>query len=55
LTKLIDLKPELKQETIALQPGTYVLVYRSKFAKSGHNTITKTIEVESGGSLLVKL
>lgn len=55
LVKLIDLKTELKQETIALQPGTYVLVYRSKFAKSGHNTITKEIEIESGGSLLIKL
>jgi Ca-activated chloride channel family protein len=55
LIKLYDLNPEQKQETLALQPGKYLLVYRSKFAKSGHNTINKYFEIESAGSLSLKL
>lgn len=55
LVKLYDLTPEQKQETIVLQPGKYLLVYRSKFAKSGHNTINKTFEITTGGSLSLNL
>jgi Ca-activated chloride channel family protein len=55
LTKIYDLKPEQKQETIALQPGKYRLVYRAKFAKSGHNTIDKEFEILSGGSIGLRL
>jgi Ca-activated chloride channel family protein len=55
LVKLYDLTPEQKQETIVLQPGKYILVYRSKFAKSGHNTVNKTFEITTGGSLSLNL
>jgi Ca-activated chloride channel family protein len=55
LKKIYDLKPALKQETIALQPGKYRIVYRAKFAKSGHNTIEKEFEILSGGSISLRL
>lgn len=54
-TKLYDLQPSLKQETIALQPGKYHLVYRSKFAKTIHTTVDKEFEIISGGSVGLKL
>lgn len=55
LKKIYDLKPELKQETIALQPGKYRIVYRAKFAKSGHNTVDKEFEILSAGSISLRL
>jgi len=55
LTKIYDLKPELKQETIALQPGKYRIVYRAKFAKSGHTSVDKEFEILSGGSISLNL
>ena len=55
LKKIYDLNETSKLETIALQPGKYRLIYRSKFAKTIHTTIEKDIEVVSGGSLSVKL
>ena len=36
LKKIYDLKPALKQETIALQPGKYSIVYRAKFKALSH-------------------
>jgi Ca-activated chloride channel family protein len=55
LKKIYDLNETTKLETIALQPGKYRLIYRSKFAKTIHTTLEKDIEVVSGGSLSVKL
>ena len=53
--KIHDFNTDAKQETLALQPGRYRLIYRSKFSKTMHTTIEKEIEVASGGSLSVKL
>ncbi|MCW5906813.1 MAG: VWA domain-containing protein [Chitinophagales bacterium] len=55
LKKIYDLKLKEKQETIALQPGRYTLVYRSKLAKTIHTSVEKEFEVASGGSLSLKL
>lgn len=55
LQKVYDLSETSRQETIALQPGKYVTVYRSKFAQTIHTTIEKSFEVSSSSSVLLKL
>lgn len=55
MKKIYDLHLKEKQETIALQPGKYRLVYRSKFARTIHTSVDKEFEVTSGGSLSLKL
>lgn len=55
MKKIYDLKLKDKQETIALQPGRYILVYRSKFAKTIHTSVEKEFEVTSGGTLSLRL
>jgi Ca-activated chloride channel family protein len=55
MKKIYDLKLKDRQETIALQPGKYILVYRSKFAKTIHTSVEKEFEVTSGGTLSLKL
>lgn len=55
MNKIYDLKIKEKQETIALQPGKYRLVYRSKLARTIHTTIDKEFEVTPGGTLSIKL
>ena len=55
LEKIHDLKIEQKQETLTLQPGEYRIVYRSKNARSGHNSIDKSFLITSGGSISIRL
>jgi Ca-activated chloride channel family protein len=55
MKKIYDLRLKDKQETIALQPGKYRLVYRSKFARTIHTTVDKEFEIASAGSLSLKL
>lgn len=55
MKKIYDLKMKDRQETLALQPGKYVLVYRSKFAKTIHTTVEKEFEVITGGTLSLSL
>lgn len=55
MKKIYDLKLKDRQETIALQPGKYMLVYRSKFAKTIHTSVEKQFEVTSGGTLSLRL
>jgi Ca-activated chloride channel family protein len=55
MKKIYDLRLKDKQETIALQPGKYRLVYRSKYARTIHTTVDKEFEITSGGSLSLKL
>lgn len=55
MKKIYDLRLKDKQETIALQPGKYRLVYRSKNARTIHTTVDKEFEITSGGSLSLKL
>ncbi|HRP38695.1 MAG: VWA domain-containing protein [Chitinophagales bacterium] len=55
LQKVYDLSETARQETIALQPGKYITIYRSKFAQTIHTTIEKSFEVGSSSSVLLKL
>lgn len=55
MKKIYDLQLQDKQETLALQPGKYHLVYRSKYARTIHTTVDKEFEITTGGSLSLKL
>ena len=55
MVKIYDLKLKDRQETIALQPGKYRLIYRSKYARTIHTTVDKEFDVTSGGTLSLKL
>ena len=55
MKKIYELHLRDKQETLALQPGKYRMVYRSKFARTIHTTVDKEFEITSGGSLSLKL
>ncbi|HEY0262755.1 MAG TPA: VWA domain-containing protein [Chitinophagales bacterium] len=55
LTKIYDINQTPAQETIALQPGKYRVIYRAKAAKSVNNSLNKDFDVVSGGSLFLKL
>jgi Ca-activated chloride channel family protein len=55
MKKIYDLDIASKQESVALQPGKYRIVYRSKFAKTIHTTVDKEFEITSGGTLALKL
>ena len=55
MKKIYELRLKDKQETIALQPGKYRIVYRSKSARTIHTTVDKEFEITSGGSLSLKL
>jgi len=55
MKKIYDLRVTDKQETLALQPGKYRLVYRPKNARTIHTTVDKEFEITSGGSLSLKL
>jgi Ca-activated chloride channel family protein len=50
-----NVSSDVKHETIVLQPGTYRIIYRPKFAKSIYYTSEKRIVVRSGSSQSVKL
>jgi Ca-activated chloride channel family protein len=55
MKKIYELHLKQRQETIAIQPGKYRVVYRSKAARTIHTTVDKEFEVTSGGSLSLKL
>ena len=55
MKKIYDLRLKDRQETLALQPGKYRLVYRSKNARTIHTTVDKEFDITSGGSLSLKL
>jgi Ca-activated chloride channel family protein len=55
MKKIYDLRLKDKQETLALQPGKYRIVYRSKSARTIHTTVDKEFEITSAGSLSLKL
>lgn len=55
MKKIYDLRLTDRQETLALQPGKYRIVYRSKLARTIHTTVDKEFEITSGGSLSLKL
>lgn len=53
--KIYDLKAKDKVENIALQPGKYRVVYRTKLSRSIHTSVDKEIEITSGGSVSLRL
>lgn len=55
LQKIYDLASDNNVETIALQPGSYRLVYRQKNAGDMHSSKTLILEVKSGESLNLNL
>lgn len=55
LKKLYDIHPTNKKETIALQPGDYKVIYRSKTAKKAAKSKEKIFKVESNKSHTVQL
>jgi len=52
---IYNINPDLKHETIELQPGNYQIVFRPKYAKRSFYTTIKKISVRSGSSQSVKL
>jgi len=44
-----------QRETIVLQPGTYVAIFRAKYSKRSFFSVEQTFTVESGKSVNVKL
>jgi Ca-activated chloride channel homolog len=50
-----NLDPEIKNETLILQPGTYRVVFRAQNAKQVLYTINRTFDIKSGGSVAVNL
>lgn len=55
MVKIYDMHVKDKQETLALQPGKYRIVYRSKNARTIHTSVDKEFEIVSAGSLSLKL
>ena len=55
LKKIYQLKENPGSELIALQPGTYRLVYKSKFAKKSTDTIDKTFTITTGQNTSINL
>jgi Ca-activated chloride channel family protein len=52
---VVNLNPELKNETLVLQPGKYRVVFRAVNARQVLFTINKNFEIKSGGSVVVNL
>lgn len=55
LIKIHSLNDQSRRETIALQPGTYRIIYRPKFSQDIHTTIDKEFVVKSGEQLTLNL
>jgi Ca-activated chloride channel family protein len=52
---IYDLRENSLQESLMLQPGTYVVVFRSKYLNHSFYTIEKTFKIESGVSTTISL
>lgn len=52
---IYNFNPNLKNESVALQPGKYTVVFRATNAKQSIYTITKTFEIKSGSSIALEL
>lgn len=55
LNKIYQLNNRILKETLALQPGTYYVIYRSRLAKDMQSTISKKFTINSGESKTIKL
>ena len=52
---IYNIDPELRNESIVLQPGDYRVVYRSRNAKQTLYTVVKNFKIKSGSSIAVDL
>ena len=52
---IYNIDPDLRNETIILQPGNYRIVYRSKNSKQTLYTIVKSFTIKSGSSIALDL
>ncbi len=52
---IYNFNPNLKSESVVLQPGKYTVVFRAQNAKESIYTISKTFEIKSGSSLALEL
>ena len=52
---IYNLKQNLKNESVVLQPGTYTIVFRAFGAKQSIYTISRNFEIKSGSSLSLEL
>jgi Ca-activated chloride channel homolog len=50
-----NLDPNIKNETLVLQPGSYRVVFRTQNARQILYTINRTFEIKSGGSETINL
>ena len=55
LNKIYSLNDRILKETIALQPGNYTVIYRTKLMRDSNLTISKQFKVTSGESATIKL
>jgi len=55
LEKIYELKLNSRNETIALHPGNYYLMYRPKYSKTMHNSKTIEFSINSGESISLSL
>jgi len=55
LIRIHNLDPNKKNQSHAIQPGTYTVVFRSRNSKNTFSTISKTFRVRSGSSSAVEL
>ena len=56
LEKIFELdEANAKSEVVALQPGNYFVIYRSKASKSMHTSQTVAFEIKSGESIAINL
>jgi len=52
---IYNFNPNLKSESVVLQPGKYTVVFRAQNAKQSIYTISKTFEIKSGSTVAVEL
>ncbi|MBN1599366.1 MAG: VWA domain-containing protein [Bacteroidales bacterium] len=52
---IVNIDPNLKNETLVLQPGYYRVVFRAQNARQTLYTINRTFEIKPGGSVAVNL
>jgi Ca-activated chloride channel family protein len=52
---IINLDPDLKNQSLIILPGNYIVVYRSRSSKSVMNTVIKKFSVSSGTSAAIDL
>ena len=52
---IYNMNPNLKTESIVLQPGNYLVVYRTQNAKQCIYTINRKVEIKSGSSVAIEL